>query len=226
MTVERDSRTKLRSTVIRARSTVSDEGDDIRRAQGRLYRENVKTLGAGPGSRNELLKTAVPYLLHVVCEQLVLEFLLRHYREIGKLAGWRATLDEHETSIRSLIDGTVRDYPEKLSFSERAIYGQLRDDTERAAFRIIRDLAKCDATERQCPPGVLILSRPELAARLASSSFSSARAILCKRFANDLGIIEVETRGLQRTKGQRGGATRWRWMLPDGDVTKSVDAIK
>jgi hypothetical protein len=210
-TVEQDSRTKLRSTVLPARSTAKGEAADIQRAQKRLYREHVASLRAVSGQRNALLRSAVPYLVHVVCEKLAVEFLLRHFDEIGKAAGWRATRAEHEECIRSLVAGTLRNYPEKLAPVERVKYEKLGDDEERAAFRIGRDLAARNSPDLDCPPGLFLLSRPELAARLGLSSFSRARAILA-RFAS-LHIIEVERAGLPRARGQRGLATRFRWVL-------------
>ena len=159
-----------------------------------------------------MLNQSVNYLIHTISEPLVIKFLLRHFDEKGKPAGWGGTRDDHEKSIRSLVEGCVRDYPEKLSEAQRTIYLGLRDDLERTAFRICRDLAKRLDIERGCPQGLFLLAYGELAARLDCGS-GSAEKLLKHGFKDELKIVAIETPGTRRSKDTRGLATRWRWLL-------------
>ena len=199
---------------VRARSTspTKDEIPERQRKQERLYREGVSHLDVLPGARNEMLNRAVPYLLHCVCEKIVLRFHMRFFDEAGKPGGWRGTREEHQRSVEGLIAGCLNSYPGDLASAERTIYDALCDDRERAAFRICRDLARFDDTAHDNPPGIYPLAYGELAARLDCAN-ACAEEILKDRFAKELGFHRIETRGTRRAKGQRGIANRWRWLL-------------
>ncbi len=210
--VEQGCRTKLRSTSSCSTSTRSTSEGEREQKQKRLYRSLVGHLPATEGTRNAMLNQSVNYLIHAISEPLVIKFLLRHFDEKGKPGGWSDTRDEHEKSVRNLVAGCVRDYPEKLSEEQRTIYLSLRDETERTTFRICRDLAKRDDPERGCPQGLFLLAYGELAARLDVGT-GLAEKVLKHRFRDELKIVAVVTPGTRRSKDTPGLATRWRWLL-------------
>ena len=150
-----------------------------------------------------------------VSEKLVIAFLMRHFDEVGKPGGWNARREDHQKSVKSLIEGCLQSYPDKLGPAECAINTQLCDDGERATFRICRDLAKRDDSGNGNPPGIFPLAYGELAARLDCSN-GCAEHILKYRFDRELKILRVETLGLARQKGKRALATRWRWLIQSG----------
>lgn len=208
-----DVERNLRSTPSScARSTSAQKTQRNERAekQKRLYRKFVSRLKAQAGDRNALLTRAVPFLIHVVCEKLVSSFLMQHFDQIGTTGGWSGTREEHQKSVEGLIAGCLASYPAKLTPSERSIYERLRDGLDRAAFRICRNLANYDDTKNNNPPGIFPLSYGELAARLDCSN-SIAEELLKKRFRDGLRLLEIESCGLRREKGQPNIATRWRW---------------
>ena len=215
--VEReDVERRLRSTSpSRPRSTSPrpDERSEKEQKQRRIYREQVSHLRAPTGERNELLTRAVNYLLHAVCEKLVLDFLMQHFDQIGKPGGWAGTREDHQRSIQGLIEGCLASYPEKLGADERSIYERCRDDRQRAAFRICRDLARFDDSEHGNPPGIFPMAYGELAARLDCANVT-AEELLKARFVGRLGLLWIESAGLPRRKGNPSIATRWRWLVP------------
>lgn len=214
---QEDVERRLRSTSSpHARSTSPrrpDERSEKEQKQRRLYRERVSHLRAPPGERNELLTRAVNYLLHAVCEKLVLDFLMQHFDQIGKPGGGAGTREDHQRSIQGLIEGCLASYPEKLGADERSIYERCRDDRQRAAFRICRDLARFDDSEHGNPPGIFPMAYGELAARLDCANVT-AEELLKARFVGGLGLLWIESAGLPRRKGYPSIATRWRWLVP------------
>lgn len=213
--VEReDVERRLRSTSLRTRSTSPrpDERSEKEQKQQRLYRELVSHHKAQKGNRNALLNHAVPFLIHTVCQTLVLSFFMRHFDEIGKPGGWAESREKHQRSVEGLIAGCLASYPEDLIPAERTIYEGLGSDRDRAAFRICRDLAQFDDTKHHNPPGIFPLAYGELAARLDCANVT-AEELLKSRFLAEKGVISIESPGFPRRKGYPNTATRWRWLL-------------
>lgn len=198
--VERSSAATLRSTSLMGRAAQEKAAK-----QERLYQDLLGHLPTKQGERNAFICRTVPYLFHAVCEALVIRFSMRYFDEVGKPSGWRGDRDGHRKSVGSLIEALKEKYPVKLSPAERGIYERLKDDTERAAFRICRDCAR-----RAGPRGIFPMAYGELAARLNCAT-GKAEKLLKGRFRDELQILRVDTVGQRRAKGRKGIGTRWRY---------------
>jgi hypothetical protein len=185
----------------------------------RLFQDLLAHVPTGPRQRNAFICHNVPYLFHAVCQPLALRLALRYYDEHGKPSGWRGDRETFAKSVQSVLEAIAKKYLTKLPTPERRVYEKLTDDTERAAFRICRDLALRRKRAKDCGPGVFPMPFGELAVRLECSN-KRAETILKARFRGKLRILRVEEAGMRRAKGQKGQGTRWRYLLvPEGQGT-------
>lgn len=108
---------------------------------------------------------------------------------------------------KALLEGLERDYIKKqLSPQEAEIYQNLNEQ-QQTVFRICHALASVQSED--CPPPYFFLSAEKLGHRLGILDMAAYREL--KHFFR-LGIIQIETLGLKRVKGQKGQATRYRWL--------------
>lgn len=180
--------------------------------QNRLYHDLAAHLATGPGHRNALITSAVSFLYRAVAEPLVVAMSMRYFDEVGKPSGWGESRQAHRIKVEQLLKGLPARYFAGLTAAQAAIYGQLRDDRERAAFRICLDCACRDDRETGgCGPGELAMAYGELAARLDCGT-SVAYALLLRRFSGDLRFMHIKTPGTKRRKGERAVATIWHFL--------------
>ena len=152
-----------------------------------------------PNKRNEWLTEAVPFLFRAVSGPMA-ERLATVHLELNRDV-YHGPIDEHMKSLNALWRGCESNYPRELSPTEAGVFEQLEDD-ERAAFRIMRDLAKSNG-------GEFFMSCDQLQARL-SSGCNGWRML--KRFCG-LEIIEQVRPGQRRAENVRGRAAFYRWLL-------------
>jgi hypothetical protein len=89
------------------------------------------------------------------------------------------------------------------------LYAALRNESERAAFRICRGLATCES-DPSFPPPLFFLSAEQLGLRIDKLTMKAWRI---QRYLKKEGaIVEVE-KGVRRAAGQKARATVWRWCL-------------
>jgi hypothetical protein len=116
------------------------------------------------------------------------------------------TEEQHaaETSIH--IKATLATYRQNLKPGERGIYDSLTDPYQ-DAFRICRDLARCDGPP---PPPQFFLAAGELAQRIDGHGTAAARILhKLERF----GIIALTEQGTKHTAGVQGRANKWKWNM-------------
>lgn len=111
-------------------------------------------------------------------------------------------METHMTELKNNWKARLDAYPQTLSNEEREAYEPL-DDDEKAAFRIMRDLAMQQG-------GQFFLSTDELQRRLGGNNGWRMR----NNFAGSYRIIQMVQPGVLRAKGVRGVAGYFKWRLP------------
>jgi hypothetical protein len=161
-----------------------------------LYR-----LPVAPNERNKWLADVVPFLFSAVSEPIAAH-LARHHLERNRDI-YRGSTEEHMKSLEKLWQGCEADYPNELSPKEAAVFAQLENE-ERAAFRIMRDLAKAK-------DGTFYMACDQIEARLGNGCNGWR---LLNQFCA-LRIIEKVTRGQRWETGRRAKAATYRWLLAE-----------
>ena len=156
------------------------------------------------GQRNDHLIKIVTHLFHVVGKKRALELSLI-FHHLNKDI-FLDPLEQHQAEAQAHLHTLTADYPSKLIISELEIFQQLPNPHD-DAFRILRDLAHHESP--QCPPPEFFISHADLGFRLDVPKTNAGR-ILASLIS--LGAIEVITAGQKRTAGQRGKATRYKWV--------------
>ena len=156
-----------------------------------------------PAGRNRFIVEAVPVLIRRMSPARVLAVCmawLQVHREY-----FNDTEEQHAAETSTHIDATLATYRQNLRTRERGIYDSL-SVLYRDAFRICRDLARCDGP----PPPQFFLSADELAQRLGTSP--SAATNMLRKLAG-LQIFTKTERGTKRAAGVQGRANKWQWNM-------------
>lgn len=161
-----------------------------------LYQTHIGPQLAG----NKPLPEIVAYLFRAV-SGVVAERLMELTLDLNPDL-YNAPMDTQMTALKISWKARLDAYPETLSKDEREAYEAL-DDDEKAAFRIMRDLA----LQQQ---GQFFLSTDELQRRLGGNNGWRMR----NNFAGSYRIIETVKPGVLRAKGVKGVAGYFRWRLP------------
>jgi hypothetical protein len=195
------------SCVLCNTSTLFQEFPDLRSS----YEQHVhRRLGSPqPGHRNKALVELVAGTFCVVCPRFVLEFAAVFYDANGAtFAGYDRT--SYTKEANSLLDGCLTRYPAKtLSPRERELYAALRNESERAAFRICHSLARCES-DASVPPPLFFLSAEQLGIRIDELRMQAWRI---QQYLKQIGAIAEVAKGAVWSGGQKPQATVWRWSL-------------
>lgn len=161
------------------------------------------------GARHDYLLRTIPGALHVVSIPVLHAFLVLHHDlHVGT---WSTSREKHLAEIDRLIRDVENRFLGSLPDAAREFY-QAASETQRAAFRICRDLARRKN-------GEFFLSCPSLAPRLgqASRPLGGGHCNTAKRALTVLtceGFLAEVRRGERLSTmnaGQRLRATEWRW---------------
>lgn len=161
------------------------------------------------GARHDYLLKTIPGAIHVVSIPVLHAFLVLHHDlHVGT---WSTSREKHLAEIDRLIRDVENRYVGSLPDAAREFY-QAASETQRAAFRICRDLARRS-------DGEFFLSCPSLAPRLgqASRPLGGGNCNTAKRALTVLtceGFLDEVRRGERLSAmnaGQRLRATEWRW---------------
>lgn len=161
-----------------------------------------------PNQRNHFIKIAIPFLFNAMCESAAFALAMRYHADNVPL--FRASAQEHEHSVRAHLKAVHERYRGNLNPSEQAKYASLRDERERAAFRICRHLSKHESIKDDCKDETFFLSYEDLATRLLTNPKTVYR--LMKRFVR-WGIVEKVRNGQRRMLDVRPQATVWRYLF-------------
>jgi len=170
----------------------------------KLYEQFIQNRRAVRGERYSFLLTTIPAIFQVFSMEKIVELLLLHYDEQTGI--WRTSRAEHEKEIVQMLqDYSTNDYPAQLSANEQLYYNSLDDEYQKAAFRICRGLSNAKDAN-----GFFFMSFNNMGSRI-NLNRKAGEAVLQELCANQ--IIQQTQRGLARSKGQLGKATRWKWIL-------------
>jgi hypothetical protein len=160
------------------------------------------------GMRNQAMVEIVAACFCAVALEFVKGFAVEYFKQHADVfADYDFATYQHE--VESMLAGCLRDYPQRLSESERHAYAALACEREQAAFRIAQSLSKCES-EASMPPPLFFLSCAGLGTRLGIMDTPAWRIL---RAFEKSGFIQMERPGTVRTKGVQGIATVYRWML-------------
>lgn len=112
---------------------------------------------------------------------------------------------QHEAETRAHTKAALDTYYQNIEADERGIYDSL-PPSERDAFRVCRDLARCEAE----PPPQFFLSGCQLALRIGALPTEAARTL---QRLKRIGIIAMTKQGTKRTAGVLGRANLWKWNM-------------
>jgi len=170
----------------------------------KLYEQFIQNRRAVRGERYSFLLTTIPAIFQVFSIEKIVELLLLHYDEQTGI--WRTSRAEHEKEIVQMLqDYSTNDYPAQLSANEQLYYNCLDDEYQKAAFRICRGLSNAKDAN-----GFFFMSFNNMGSRI-NLNRKAGEAVLQELCANN--IIEQTQRGIARSKGQHGKATKWKWLL-------------
>jgi len=170
----------------------------------KLYEQFIQNRRAVRGERYSFLLNTIPAIFQVFSIEKIVELLLLHYDEQTGI--WRTSRAEHEKEIVQMLqDYSTNDYPAQLSANEQLYYNSLDDEYQKAAFRICRGLSNAKDAN-----GFFFMSFNNMGSRI-NLNRKAGEAVLQELCANN--IIEQTQRGIARSKGQIGKATRWKWIL-------------
>ncbi len=168
-----------------------------------LFSKHVmRRMNAEAGKRNEALAASVPYLFRAVSGEVAEKLVALALKMNAEV--YHGTMEEHLASFKGLWDGCAEHYSSELSRPELEAYTAL-DRGERAAFRIMRDLAVASN-------GQFYMSCDQLQHRLGNGC--NGWRLLNRFSAGGYGIIAQVKAGTRREKGVTGRAAYWRWVLP------------
>lgn len=173
--------------------------------RARLYQEFMeRRWEAKPQERNQVIVEAVPFLYRAIAEADIAPILMQFHRLNHPM--FRATPEEHRYETEKMLEGVRRSYVEAMPEDVRKLYDDL-DDREQTAFRICRDLSLLgeDPEER-----TFFMSGDQLGLRMNLASTQAYRILL--NF-DRIGLLERIVRGTRHSKGERGVATTYKWLL-------------
>lgn len=153
--------------------------------------------------RNAMLVKAVAFLVNAVAEPVVETLLLRFYDEHAAL--WHDSREQHLNEVRTHMRNVLTRWEENLPATTRQAYLALGKPAPKAAFRICRSLASGSGENAS-----FFLSCDDLASRLDTSASVVHRML--QNFQQQ-GLVALLEKGLKRAPGQRGMASRWRWLM-------------
>jgi len=159
-----------------------------------------------PGKRNDALTQLVPALFRMVGED-VAKKLACQFLEINREV-FTGNQEEHMASMKSLWEGCAKAYQGELTPPEAQLYEAL-PDSERQAFRILRDLARCRG-------GEFFMSCNQLERRLGDGSNGHR---MLRRFENAYGLIEQTKPGKKWAAGVKALAGQYRWLMASFSAT-------
>lgn len=157
------------------------------------------------GERNSFICKAVPFLYRAVDPQIALDFVGCYYD--CNRALFSDPREQHMKEATAMLESVTQTYVKTLTAEERSVYEALPQD-EQSAFRICRDLAMLPEPQRE--PLTFFLSFDHLGDRLGIFSMQAQRIM---RQLAGYGLIDQLEKGTRRTKGVRGNAGKYRWML-------------
>ncbi len=162
------------------------------------------------GMRNQAMCEIVATCFCSLAPDFVKGFAAEYFHQHSEVfAGY--DFETYKREADSVLAGCGRSYPQRLSEGERRAYAALVGEREQAAFRIAQSLSKCES-EATVPPPLFFLSCAALGTRLGIMDMSAGRIL--KGFEKT-GIIKTERPGTLRTKGVKGIATVYRWVLTE-----------
>ena len=180
----------------------------------RLYQKFIeKKIIVRAGMRNSGLIAMTTFLFGAVGKGRLME-LVSAFHQMNQDV-FNDPLEQHMKEANAHYAACERKWLESLSDSERKGTTGL-PEVYVAAFRICRELAAYK--DDSMPTSHFFLSCDDLAARLGLLSMEAQRIIRAFEAAEWLEIVQIGTR---HTKGQRGRATRYRWILGAAQVGKS-----
>jgi hypothetical protein len=180
------------------------------------------------GGRNGFLVEAVPYLYRVVAPALVFDLVTAFYCLNNRL--FKDSLQKHFEEAVAMFNGVAATYEASLSPDEMDVYRVLKDDEQRTAFRIFRDLALYEDPEKPKEPLTFYLSCHELAKRMGYLPGDAAAARQeqgnadrkahrhLERFWKRYSVLSRPSKGTTYDKDGKGGvASTYKWLLPVPD---------
>jgi len=185
-----------------ARLKAMEQGDLLHIKK--LYDKYLAHRRAIRGQRYKFLQKAIPAIYPLLSTDVIVQFLLLHYDL--NTGSWNTSRNEHEKEIVQMLkDWSANDYPAQLSANELMHYNMLDDEFQKAAFRICRGLNKAKYAD-----GTFFMGFGMMGLRIGGSR-KTGEAVLQELCANQ--IIQQTERGIARSKGQHGKATKWKWLL-------------
>ena len=185
-----------------ARLNAMEQGDSLHIKK--LYDKYLANRRAIRGERYKFLQNVIPAIYPVFSTQVIDQLLLLHYDL--NTGSWNTSRSEHKKEIVQMLkDWSANDYPAQLSADELIHYNILDDEYQKAAFRICRGLSNTKDAN-----GSFSMSFNNMGSRIGHNR-KTGEAVLQELCANQ--IIQQTQRGVARSKGQLGKATRWKWIL-------------
>lgn len=186
------------------------ENLDANPALLRLYQKYIeRRIVVRSESRNTTLIALTTFLFRVVGKSRFLE-LASAFHQINQDL-FKDSLEQHMSEANAHFAACERQWLSSLGERERQFVEDL-PETHAAAFRICRDLAA--TVDLSTPLGQFFLSYDDLAGRLGIFPVQAQRIL---GILNNEGWIEITEKGTRHTPGQRGRATRYRWILGEAD---------
>lgn len=139
--------------------------------------------------------------------------ILQHYRAAFEDVFADYPQADFEREVRAVLAGCESSFQAELNERERLAYLAL-PELERPAFRIARSLALCESNA-EMPPPLFFLGNDELQGRIGGTSPGAWRIL---QWLEKRAIIEKVKPGTKHTKGARGLATVWRWLLASDEA--------
>jgi hypothetical protein len=172
----------------------------------RLYQKFIeRKIIVRSGMRNSGLVAMTTFLFRAVGKGRLME-LASAFHQMNQDV-FNDPLEQHMKEANAHCDACEREWFASLSDSERKAITGLPEGHV-AAFRICRELAAYP--DDSMPADHFFLSYDDLGARLGLYSVQAQRII---RIFEGVGWLEIIQIGTRHTTGQRGRATRYRWLL-------------
>ena len=185
-----------------ARLKAMEQGDSLHIKK--LYDKYLANRRAIRGERYKFLQNVIPAIYPVFSTEVIIQLLLLHYDL--NTGSWNTSRSEHAKEIVQMLkDWSANDYPAQLSAHELMHYNILDDEYQKAAFRICKGLSNVKDAN-----GSFTMSFNNMGFRIGHNR-KTGEAVLQELCANQ--TIQQTQRGVARSKGQLGKATRWKWIL-------------
>ena len=149
---------------------------------------------------------------YAIAPEFVTSFAEEYFRQHADIFA-DYDFGDYKRQTDSMLAGCLQSYAGRLTERERQSYVALSGEREQTAFRIAQSLSRCES-EATLPPPLFCLSAEQLGTRLGAIPMTAWRIL--KAFEK-CGILKTERPGTLRTKGQKGIATVYRWMLSPKD---------